>query len=72
MSGLAGHTNRSTVHFYDGFGDSQAHARALNGHSLGAAAIKLFEDHGLIEVVDSRPMVGHTDHELRFANLGGD
>src|SRR5208337_4199175 len=69
---LAGQADGSIVHFHDSFGDGQAHARPLDRQSLRATAVKLFEDHCLIEVVYARSVIGHAGDELRFAELDGD
>ena len=43
MAGLAGDTNFPAVGFDDCFGNSQAHACALDVHPLTSAAIEFFE-----------------------------
>ncbi len=70
---LAANSNLTSVQFDDRFCDGQAHAGALDGHSLVSASIKLLENHVLLHVVDSRTVVGNAgDHLTAWAEFCDD
>ena len=58
------------MQLYYGLGDRQAHSRPLDGHSLIASAVELFENHGLLEVVDAWTVIGYAGDELPSAHIG--
>ena len=69
MAQLAGHANRASVGFDDGFGDGQSHARSLNSRSLIAPTIKLVENQRLLEIINARTSISDADSELSISNL---
>ena len=56
-----------------GFADRQSHARAVDLHALVSSPVKLFEDEGLLKIVDAGTAIGDVDGEqLVVLGFGGD
>jgi len=69
---LTRHTYFVPMQFDDGLGNSQAHARALYGGTLDFAAVKLLEDHFLLESINAGPMIWHAGDKLAIPAFDGD
>src|SRR5580698_8000183 len=72
VAGLAGDSDLAAMSFHDGFGNGEAHAGALDLQALIAAAVELFEDQRLVEVLDPRAAVGDADHQRAILHFSGD
>ncbi len=60
------------MRFDDGFGDGQAHARALHQVALILTAIKFLEDEALLEVVNAGTTIGDAGDDEITGELRGD
>src|ERR1700730_17014506 len=72
MTELAGHADGSLVRRHDSLCDRQTHSRAPHKIPLILPAVKLVKDHSLLEIVDARTAVRHTDRHIVTGKLGGD
>src|SRR5271169_1914751 len=74
VSQLAGDAEASAVGFHDGFADGQSHSGSVDLHALVSSAVELFEDEGLLEIVDAGAAVGNVDgeHLVVVLGFGGD
>src|SRR3984957_13489224 len=72
MTQLAGDSQTAAVGFYDGFADRESHAGAVDLHALISATIKLFENQGLLEIVDARTAMGDAGGAYFIVRFGVD
>src|SRR5882672_212549 len=71
MSQLAGDADASAVGFDDGFADRQPHSCSVYPDALVLAAVELFEDQSLLEVVDAGAAIGDAGGQRPVFGLCG-
>ena len=64
MTELARHADRPFVRRYDGFRYRQSHSRSSHKIALILPAVKFVENHSLLEIVNARTTVRHTDRHV--------
>ena len=68
MPQLTGNSETPAVGFHYGFADRQSHAGSVDLDALVSSAIELFEDEGLLEIVDAGTAIGNAGfvHAIYF------